>query len=82
MAATVLTERTISVSELKANPRKAVATAKGKPVAVLNHNKPQFYCVPPDLFEALYEILDDIELSEVVRARMKERRIKVSLDEL
>lgn len=78
----VLTLCTVSVSELKANPQKAVHAGKGKPVAVLNHNKPEFYCVPPELFAEWHEILEDAELGDIINSRLHEKRHKVSPDEL
>ena len=53
MGSIVLTEHVVSVSELKSNPKKAMSSGNGAPVAVLNHNKPEFYCVPTELFESL-----------------------------
>jgi len=82
MPALVLTECVVSVSELKANPQKAVSEGMGGAVAVLNHNKPEFYCVPPDLFAEWQEILDDIELIDTIKQRLNETRHKVSLDDL
>ena len=42
----ILTEVAASISELKANPMKVVASEEGMPIAVLNRNEPVFYCVP------------------------------------
>ena len=33
-----------------------------EPVAVLNHNKVIYYCVPPDVFEGMLTLIDDFEL--------------------
>lgn len=82
MGARVLTDFTVSVSELKRNPGEAVNAGNGQPVAVLNHNKPEFYCVPTELFESLAEVLEDMQLAQVVRDRANEKRVKVTLDEL
>jgi len=49
----VLTDHTVSISELKTNPQKALSSGEGSPVAVLNHNKVEFYIVSPELFELL-----------------------------
>lgn len=78
----ILTEIAASISELKANPMKVVASGDGMPIAVLNHNEPVFYCVPTAAYEAMMELLDDIELLKIVKERMDEPGIKVSLDEL
>ena len=78
----VLTEMAASISELKANPMKVVASGRGMPVVVLNRNEPAFYCVPADAYEALIEMIDDLDLIEVVKKRQKEKSIKVSMDDL
>lgn len=78
----VLTEIAASISELKTNPMKVVASGGGMPVAVLNRNAPAFYCVPADAYEALIEMLDDLDLAKIVKARQKEKSIAVSIDDL
>lgn len=82
MGSIVLTEHVVSVSELKSNPKKAMSSGNGAPVAVLNHNKPEFYCVPPELFELLADVLEDIQLAQIVRDRADDERVQVTLDEL
>ena len=82
MPAIVLTDHVVSVSELKSNPQKAMSSGNGAPVAVLNHNKPEFYCVPTELFESLADVLEDLQLAQVVRDRANSERVKVTLDEL
>ena len=78
----VLSEMAASISELKANPMKVVASGHGMPVGVLNRNEPAFYCVPADAYEALVEMIDDLELIKIVKKREQERSIRVSLDDL
>ena len=78
----VLTEMAASISELKANPMKVVASGKGMPVVVLNRNEPAFYCVPADAYEALVEMVDDLELLEIVKKRRGETSSRVSLHDL
>lgn len=78
----ILAEVSASISELKTNPMKVVASGNGMPIAVLNHNEPAFYCVPAAAYEAMMELLDDVELLRIVKERMNEPAIKVSLDDL
>lgn len=59
-----------------------VASAGGETVAILNRNKPAFYCVPAKAYEAMMDILEDIELSRIVRERENEESFEVSLDDL
>lgn len=79
---TILTNASVSITELKRNPSAVIEAAGGESVAVLVHNKPSAYLVPAAAYESLLERLEDLELAEMVRARAKERRIKVKLDDL
>ncbi|WP_432741396.1 type II toxin-antitoxin system Phd/YefM family antitoxin [Methylobacter sp. G7] len=78
----VLTEIATSISELKANPMKVVASGDGMPIVVLNRNEPVFYCVPAPAYEAMMELIDDIALLKIVKARLAEESVKVSFDDL
>jgi antitoxin StbD len=82
MSHQLLAETAASISELKANPMKVVSSGHGMPVVVLNRNEPAFYCVPASAYEALMELIDDIELLKVVKMRQNETSIPVSLDDL
>lgn len=82
MTQPVYTEITASISELKKNPMATVSAGEGFPVVVLNRNKPAFYCVPADVYEAMLEHLEDQELARLVDSRRSERGIPVNLDEL
>ncbi|MBK6982062.1 MAG: type II toxin-antitoxin system Phd/YefM family antitoxin [Betaproteobacteria bacterium] len=81
---TVLASRSISISDFKKNPSKAVREAGPHPIAVLSHNRPAFYLVEPKLFEALIDHLEDVELAELAAKRVAsgERAIPVGLDDL
>jgi antitoxin StbD len=78
----ILTEVAASISELKANPMKVVSSGEGMPIAVLNRNEPAFYCVPARAYEAMMDLLEDKELLALVKSRLDEESIKVSLDDL
>lgn len=82
MSYQILSETAASISELKSNPMKVVASGNGMPVVVLNRNEPAFYCVPAAAYEALMELIDDIDLLKIVKARSDEESIKVTLDDL
>lgn len=82
MSSPIYAEMTASVSELKKNPMATVGAGEGFPVAVLNRNKPAFYCIPAELYEDLLERLDDKELARIVEARRDEPTIEVSMDDL
>lgn len=73
-----------SISELKKNPTALLTKANGRPVAVLNHNKPAAYLIAPEMYAAIIEALEDKELSKLVEKRLKEKQnaISVNLDDL
>ncbi len=82
MAHQILSETAASISELKRNPMGTVAAGEGFPVAILNRNAPAFYCVPADVFEAMMDRLEDIELGAIADARAGQKVVPVTLDEL
>ena len=82
MSYPVLTDIVASISELKTNPMKVVASGEGMPVAILNRNAPAFYCVPAAAYEAMMELIDDMALLEIVKQRQHEASVSVSLDDL
>ncbi len=82
MVATVLADTVISISDLKKNPMIAVAQGEGFPVAVLNRNHPEFYCIPAESYEALLNRIEDLELNALADSRANQERVPVSLDDL
>ena len=82
MSYQILTDVAASISELKANPMRVVASGNGLPIAVLNRNEPAFYCVPAKAYEAMMDLIEDIELLELIKARENEETVKVSIDDL
>lgn len=74
----------VSISEFKQNHEKIVEAAQGRPVAVLNHNRPAFYAVSPELMTQMVELYDEPQLSTWVESRLKSvnRAVKVNLDNL
>ena len=71
-----------SISELKKNPSAVIEAAEGRPVAILNRNRPAAYLIPAKAWEAIMERLEDAELAEIVRARAGQKRIRVKLADL
>ena len=78
----ILADVSAGISELKKNPMSVMKQGDGAPVAILNRNEPVFYAVPAKAYEELMDKLEDIELAAVVRARLDQPEIEVSLDEL
>ncbi|MDQ6967424.1 MAG: plasmid stabilization protein [Mariprofundaceae bacterium] len=82
MVATVLADTVISISDLKRNPMVAVAQGEGFPVAVLNRNHPEFYCIPAEAYEAILNRIEDLELNALADLRVNQERVQVDLDDL
>ena len=80
----LLAELSASITDLKKNPSALIAKSLGKPVVILNHNRPAAYLVPAETYEALMEHLDDLELGLLIKERAGEKpdAVSVSLDEL
>ncbi len=49
----VLASRSVSITELKRSPSAVLAQAGSETVAVLNHNRPAAYLLPPHVYEAI-----------------------------
>ena len=81
---TLFTDLTISMSDFKKNPAKVLREAGQKPVVVLNHNKPAFYMVDPQMFAVLVEQLADNQLQALLQVRMAQRAdaVEVNIDEI
>jgi prevent-host-death family protein len=78
----ILAETCVSISELKKNPSAVVAQGEGFPVAVLNRNEPDFYCIPAAAWEEILDRIEDVELNAIADARQNQAVIKVELDDL
>jgi antitoxin StbD len=79
---TLLSPRSVSVTELKRNYANILSQADDEPVAVLNHNRPEAYLVPAPFFERLLQHLEDLEDTKLVRERMNGPFIEVDPGEL
>ena len=82
MTNTILAETTASITDLKKNPMSVVEQGDGFPVAILNRNRPAFYCIPAEAYEALIDKLEDMELNAIADARTGQKRVRVNLDDL
>jgi antitoxin StbD len=82
MTCRILATAAASVSDLKRDPMGTVAVAEGGTVAILNRNRPAFYCVPAEAYEAMLDRLEDAELNAIADARAGQAIHRVSPDEL
>ena len=84
----VLADTSIGITELKKNPSAVIRDAGAGTVVILHHNKPLACLVPARSYEALMDVLDDLQLLPVVRERMvtwqadPDKVIDVSREEL
>jgi antitoxin StbD len=82
MAQEILSSMTASITEFRSDPMHTLESAGGEAIAVLNRNKPAFYCVPADVYAHMLEAMEDVELAELVRQRAGQKTIAVKLDDL
>lgn len=54
----LLATRSVSMTELKRSPSAVLQQAGSEPIAVLNHNRPAAYLVPPDVYASMLERLN------------------------
>lgn len=78
----VLADLAASITDLKKDPMGTIRQAHGETVVILNRNEPAFYAVPPERYEAMMELIDDLQLAELVRQRSGGPTIRVDIDEL
>jgi len=66
----LLAETSIGITELKKNPSAVIREAGAATIVVLHHNKPSAYLVPASTYEALMDVLDDLQLIPMVQQRI------------
>lgn len=54
----LLATRSVSMTELKRSPSAVLQQAGSEPIAILNHNRPAAYLVPPEVYSAMLERLN------------------------
>jgi antitoxin StbD len=54
----IYAEHTATITQAKSNPNGLLEQAEGAAVAVLAHNKPRYYMVPPEVFESMVDALE------------------------
>jgi antitoxin StbD len=81
---TLLTNRSIGISDLRSAPAVAFEQAKDSAVVVLNHNRPAGYILSPELMESILDQLADRVVASKASARLKSvsSARRISLDEL
>ena len=84
MMQSILSNYSVSISELKKSPSQILKEAGNEAVAILNHNVPSAYLVPSELYEKMVDVMDDYYLSKLVEERLNdnEEPIQVNIDDL
>jgi len=80
----VMASVSTSITDFKANPNAVIEQSDGEAIVVLKSNEPSFYVVPPELYESMFEAMEDLALIMQANARMKDGKepIEISLDDL
>jgi len=68
MAFELLANIAASITELQKNPMRVIHEGAGEAVVIIHRNKPAFYVVPPALYEAMVDVINDGRITEVARA--------------
>jgi len=84
MLETIHAGKTASITEFKKNPQALIDAAHGEAIALLNRNKTAAYIVPPEVYERLLEMAEDIELGRIFEERKHEKAntIAITIDDL
>ncbi|MCK9140951.1 stability protein StbD [Haemophilus influenzae] len=61
----ILAEQVASITDLKRNPMGVIQESESGIVAILNRNQPAFYCITPELFSHIKELIKDLELGRM-----------------
>ena len=59
MLQTILSRRSVSVTEFRRNPAEYVNAGKGEVLAIMSRNEPIFYCVPAQEYGELLELVEE-----------------------
>ena len=81
---TLLTSRSIGISDLRDAPARAFAQAENEAIVVLNHNKPAGYILSNAMMASLLYQLSDRLIADRAAARLPSlhKARKITLDEL
>lgn len=69
MAFALLADVGASIAELRRNPMGVIREGAGEAVLIIHRNKPAFYAVPPALYEAMLNVIDETHLTKIMRTR-------------
>lgn len=61
-----------SITDLKRNPMGVMRESENGVIAILNRNQPAFYCLTPEMFAYMQELIEDVELVRIAEERKAE----------
>lgn len=79
---TILSNATVSVTDLKRNYAEIVKFADDSAVAILNHNRPEAYLLGAAHYERLMAYLEDLEDIKLLQARANGPYVDINIDDL
>lgn len=77
-------DQVASISELKKNPTKLIESAKGRPVAILDHNTTMAYLIPVETYNCILDMIDEKLLEVEILKRLSDGQapLRVKINEL
>jgi antitoxin StbD len=78
----ILSNLSASITEFKKHPMATVMSGEGESLAIINRKEPVFYCVPTKIYEAMMDVLEDVQLAEIVRERANEEEIEININDV
>lgn len=82
MSYEIYSNKIATISELRKNPMAIISEIQDEPIVILSHNKPICYCIVPSVYEAMIDMIDDIELINLIKEREGEESIRVNINDL
>ena len=78
----ILTQAIVGLSDFKASPMRVMQASEGSAVAVLHDDKPLFYAVPAERYEAIMDALEDLHDLQVANDRLGDAAIPIKFEDL
>lgn len=79
---TILSNTTVSVTDLKRSYAEIVKFADDSAVAILNHNRPEAYLLGAAHYERLMAYLEDLEDAKLLQTRADGPFVDVNINDL
>lgn len=77
-----MTNRPLTLTDLKNDLADILRKSKGKPELILDNNKPWAYLVPVETFERMLGEIEDSRLLKEAQKRMSDEAVSISVEQL